>query len=191
MVSCYDLYSAYADVITRRTKKGRAALFRENNPRGRSKKMKNLTDIPLGWKRKLTPAQLSEVSILMGKGLTRSQASYHVLTPDQRDTYKAQTKTYLRQTVENSGATKGRLYSSRSYARRCGHLPVDPATVWPYPVDGKCELCGYGGSKKQLHMDHDHLTGQFRAWLCSNCNAKIAWVERVGLGAVNQFLAGR
>ena len=101
--------------------------------------MKNLTDIPLGWKRKLTPAQLSEVSYPHGEG------------PD---------------------------------------TAVDPATVWPYPVDGKCELCGYGGSKKQLHMDHDHLTGQFRAWLCSNCNAKIAWVERVGLEAVNQFLAG-
>jgi hypothetical protein len=35
---------------------------------------------------------------------------------------------------------------------------------------GFCHVCGVGESKRRLHLDHDHNTGQFRGWLCSNCN---------------------
>ena len=49
----------------------------------------------------------------------------------------------------------------------------------PYPIDGHCEICnaseeeavGRGGSKaKAFCLDHNHDTGEFRGWLCHDCN---------------------
>ena len=33
-----------------------------------------------------------------------------------------------------------------------------------------CELCGQFGP---VHFDHDHTTGDFRGWLCPNCNCAL------------------
>jgi Recombination endonuclease VII len=33
-----------------------------------------------------------------------------------------------------------------------------------------CEICGCGPTKKGFHLDHDHVTGKFRGFLCHNCN---------------------
>lgn len=37
---------------------------------------------------------------------------------------------------------------------------------------GACEICGRvpGAGEKANAYDHDHSTGAFRGWLCSNCN---------------------
>ena len=62
------------------------------------------------------------------------------------------------------------------------------------PEPSNCELCGEV-SEKRLHYDHDHASGEFRGWLCGNCNralglfrdnplllaAAIRWVEQGGL----------
>jgi len=38
----------------------------------------------------------------------------------------------------------------------------------------KCEVCGsYGGKRNGIVLDHNHKTGEFRGWLCSNCNTAI------------------
>lgn len=42
-----------------------------------------------------------------------------------------------------------------------------------------CELCGKL-QKSALHLDHDHLTGEFRGWLCRGCN--------LGLGMLGDTL---
>ena len=44
---------------------------------------------------------------------------------------------------------------------------LSPATR---PEPDHCECCGGPSGKKELHLDHCHETGQFRGWLCSNCN---------------------
>ena len=36
-----------------------------------------------------------------------------------------------------------------------------------------CECCNSGNGLKRLALDHDHVTGQFRGWLCDNCNMGI------------------
>ena len=39
----------------------------------------------------------------------------------------------------------------------------------PPPPGSPCECCGR--SSPSLLLDHDHLTGAFRGWLCRNCNS--------------------
>jgi hypothetical protein len=55
-----------------------------------------------------------------------------------------------------------------AYDRKAKGLP-EPT----YPVPEHCEICGLRSSMA-LCLDHEHLTGMFRGWICSNCN--------VGLG---------
>jgi len=47
-----------------------------------------------------------------------------------------------------------------------------PIATTPRP--DKCELCGkIPKTRKQMHRDHDHVTGRFRGWLCHCCNTSI------------------
>jgi hypothetical protein len=43
----------------------------------------------------------------------------------------------------------------------------------------KCEICRLESTKKgnPLCFDHDHLTGQFRGWICDRCNRMLGWVK--------------
>jgi hypothetical protein len=52
---------------------------------------------------------------------------------------------------------------------------VDPNTV---PMPGLfCEVCGQRRGEQELHLDHDHVTGSFRGWLCRNCNIALGVVR--------------
>jgi hypothetical protein len=47
---------------------------------------------------------------------------------------------------------------------------------YPQPTHSKpaqCECCGGPPGVRALHLDHDHVTGAFRGWLCHNCNLGI------------------
>lgn len=48
------------------------------------------------------------------------------------------------------------------YMRRLRGLP-EPTR----PTPAKCECCL---KQKATHLDHDHITGKFRGWLCGSCN---------------------
>lgn len=52
------------------------------------------------------------------------------------------------------------------------------------PCPARCECCGGPpvGRSLRLHLDHDHVTGAFRGWLCGNCNRAI--------GLLSDTLAG-
>lgn len=45
----------------------------------------------------------------------------------------------------------------------------------PRPMPENCEICEVPGIKfkKGLCYDHNHKTGKFRGWLCSNCNSSL------------------
>ena len=56
-----------------------------------------------------------------------------------------------------------------------------PSPTRPRPAN--CECCGRPAPKeKVLVLDHNHLTGNFRGWLCDNCNH--------GLGLLGDSLQG-
>lgn len=41
------------------------------------------------------------------------------------------------------------------------------------PESGACECCGKSALLDGLCLDHDHVTGKFRGWLCNFCNTAI------------------
>jgi hypothetical protein len=42
----------------------------------------------------------------------------------------------------------------------------------------RCQVCSHKQQRKghQMVFDHDHRTGQFRGWLCHNCNVVLGLV---------------
>ena len=46
--------------------------------------------------------------------------------------------------------------------------------------NGKCAICGvsYKEFKKELAVDHDHITGEVRSLLCQRCNNLIGYLEK-------------
>ena len=50
-------------------------------------------------------------------------------------------------------------------------------------VDGACQACGTHADSKNMHVDHDHVTGAVRGLLCHGCNTTLGLlnedVERI------------
>ncbi len=66
----------------------------------------------------------------------------------------------------------------RASQRKTHGLPVPTR---PEPI--LCEICGQtSNGRGKLHLDHDHVTGKFRGWLCHNCNT--------GLGKLGDSMRG-
>ena len=76
-------------------------------------------------------------------------------------------------------------------SRKRGYTSPIAEQVTEPPTDGRCECCGnvtplgkrgrgefFGG----LHLDHDHITGDFRGWICRACNN--------GIGNFGDTIAG-
>jgi hypothetical protein len=65
------------------------------------------------------------------------------------------------------------LQSSRSAALKLGHEPcISTADEIKASFSGYCAVCGVSEEMctTRLHMDHNHVTGNFRGWLCPRCN---------------------
>jgi hypothetical protein len=92
---------------------------------------------------------------------------------------------------------KNTFASAVRNAKRGGYTPPDPATVTELPSDGRCACCcKIPGSDQAeqpgrtwLHLDHDHVTGKFRGWLCSSCNRGIGLLhDSVGVEKALTYL---
>lgn len=63
------------------------------------------------------------------------------------------------------------LLNSKRAARIGGYAPCTATTKEiEAAFTGYCQHCGKKEGKRRLHMDHNHETGEFRGWLCANCN---------------------
>jgi len=45
------------------------------------------------------------------------------------------------------------------------------------PQITNCFICGKEIMEHSLFLDHNHLTGKFRGWLCGRCNSCLGWFE--------------
>ena len=65
------------------------------------------------------------------------------------------------------------LKNSYYAAVKHGHKPCNAAEEEiSVAFNGICKICGVPESecKHKFRMDHDHETGEFRGWICDNCN---------------------
>ncbi len=61
------------------------------------------------------------------------------------------------------------------------------------PMPTHCQCCGLdpltnpnlGPTRKTLQLDHDHQTGEFRGWVCDNCNVALSRAGDNFTGVVN------
>jgi hypothetical protein len=66
-----------------------------------------------------------------------------------------------------SASTLGKRQRTLEASRRAAGLP-EPGR----PEPNNCECCGRLSSRprRALALDHCHVTGKFRGWLCTACN---------------------
>lgn len=89
-------------------------------------------------------------------------------------------KEYSKRYCDGKGRWKRSLSRAAKFAIEQGHLPCN-ATSGEIEIAfiGKCHVCGVSEKKcnSKLAMDHCHLTGNFRGWLCRNCNAALGFMK--------------
>ena len=88
------------------------------------------------------------------------------------------------------GLIRQAISASKTRHRLRGYLPIDPLTIWAYPKNNRCELCGKPPKSKHLHADHDHNTGVFRGWICYRCNSMLGNMEQVGGNQIKAYMNG-
>lgn len=102
----------------------------------------------------------------------------------EKERGRASAKAYYHKNREKAMATsrayhkanrfKVALLDARSVARKRGHSPCTAsAEEIKAAFTGRCHICGVPEAElnKKICMDHDHETGEFRGWLCRNCNS--------------------
>ncbi len=85
--------------------------------------------------------------------------------------YSAVQHAKYRQTAR--GKAYAALLRSRAYAKKYGYEPCNlTAEQLRERYTDHCEICTTKEieCKTRLCLDHDHKTGNFRGWICNDCN---------------------
>lgn len=102
-----------------------------------------------------------------------SRKRWHLANPGRHNQHTREWKKRNRAGEYNEAA---RIRMREYYRKRHGI----PAATRPTPANCECCLRVLGTGKK-VHLDHDHVTGKFRGWLCNKCN--------LGLGSLGDCIA--
>lgn len=78
---------------------------------------------------------------------------------------------------EMAGSYERRVNALEEAAKKYGPPSYRRVELAGRPRPEVCEICSRPPGKRGMQFDHDHVTGQFRGWICANCN--------VALGLVN------
>lgn len=85
-----------------------------------------------------------------------------------------------------AGVASKAAYTAKYFGPKLGYKAMDfPESMLRKYVAiavKECAICGSTGSR--LALDHDHVTGAFRGYLCVRCNTSLERFERVGGFAV-------
>lgn len=109
-----------------------------------------------------------EIKTAIGKGQVR--VSQRSLTPKERQSINA--KRYRLRHPERT--EKNRRDRQRKYTlKHRFSLSIEQYEVMFREQGGRCAICREFPNKKNLAVDHDHITGAVRGLLCDNCNRAI------------------
>jgi hypothetical protein len=76
----------------------------------------------------------------------------------------------------------GRIDAQTRRARLLGYAPanISPAdAAFRRTAAKQCEICEYVFKNEQdKNLDHNHVTGQFRGFLCCPCNTALGYFEK-------------
>ena len=112
---------------------------------------------------------------------------------EQKPVIVAQMKQYRESHKEEISARRQRVYRmspATNHARRLiRDFGPDAPQFYSEAFErqgGCCDICGKHQSQlsRQLALDHDHITGQFRGLLCGGCNHRLAdseWMRKAQL----------
>lgn len=69
-------------------------------------------------------------------------------------------------------------------------LGIDPDVVLRHyeEVGNVCDACGATPADRRVSVDHDHLTGLFRGFLCNRCNLALGHIEGLGVETLEKLL---
>ncbi len=88
-----------------------------------------------------------------------------------RDAHPGYDRKWRKRNPDKANAANKRWrekHPEKMRALRNQPVPTRPESKW-------CECCGRT-FESTPHLDHCHLTGIFRGWLCSNCNTGIGLI---------------
>lgn len=72
----------------------------------------------------------------------------------------------------NGGGTAARCKDCRSEYDKGKRIALKNAPPRP-TVPTPCQCCGKVKQPEDIQLDHDHITYEFRGWLCKSCNSGI------------------
>ncbi len=111
--------------------------------------------------------------------IKRVKTRYDNFSPEKRAAYVEHSSMLARRARERDPIGMN-LRQSKVTAKIKGHEPCNATREEVLEsYNGLCAVCGISENEltRRLHIDHDHISGKFRGWLCTNCNCALGLMK--------------